>query len=88
MYIKDLIKELKKHKPKTLVRVRLDDSFWKQDGFLDSKGKEIKIPKEIKEGIEHNLIIPNYWVSEVEDSSYQGTTENSEYPELTLWGEY
>ena len=88
MNIEELIKELKKHKPETLIRVRLDDSFWKQDGLLDSKGKEIKIPKEIKEGIEHNLIIPNYWVSEVEDSSYQGTTENSEYPELTLWGEY
>ena len=65
----ELIKELKKHKPETLVRIRLDDSFWKQDGFLDSKGKEIKIPKEIKEGIEHNLIIPNYWISEVEANS-------------------
>ena len=88
MYIKDLIKELKKHKPKTLVRVRLDNSFWKQDGFLNSKGKEIKIPKKIKHGNENNLIIPNYWVSEIEDTSYEGTTNNSEYPELTLWGEY
>ena len=88
MTVKELIKELKKHNPKTLVRVRLDNSFWKQDGFINSKEKEIKIPKEIREGIEHNLIIPNYWVSQVEDSSYQGTTKNSEYPELTLWGEY
>jgi len=88
MEVKELIKILKNHKPKTLVRVRIDNSFWKQDGFINSKGKNIKIPKEIKDGIEHSLVIPNYWVSEVEDTSYEGTTNTSKYPELTLWGEY
>ena len=102
MYIKDLIKELKKYPDDYCVRVRIDDSFWKQEGFGVYKKNEkehtytlwggvkykgMKIPKKIRDSVEHNLCIPNYWVEHIKDSSYSPTLKNSGR-EVTLWGEY
>ena len=82
MTVKELIKKLKKYPSNTYVRVSIGYDFWKHDGFLDEDNKKIKISKKIKEGIDHNLFIPNYWIEEIEETSA------GEQREITLHGYY
>ena len=97
MYVKDLIKKLKKYPSDYLVRVRIDDSFWKQEYFdvADKKEKEyaydlwgggkykgIHIPKKVFTAIQESLGTPNYWIEHIENTSVDCGKE------ITLWGFY
>ena len=82
MTIKELIKKLKKYPNDYLVRLSIGESFWCQDGFVDHKGKDMKLSKNIKERIDHNLFIPNYLVDDIEDTSVDCGRE------ITLHGRY
>jgi len=97
MYIKDLIKELKKYPSDYCVRVRIDNSFWKQEyfGVYDKKEKKytydlwcgekykgIYIPKKVLNAIQDSLSTPNYWIEHIENTSVDCGKE------ITLWGEY
>ena len=80
MYVKELIEHLKKYPDKAVVRVRIDTSFWNQEDEWQEK-----ISKKMKEKIMDTLIMPNYWVDEVEPDT---SSDWEQYPEITLWGSY
>ena len=77
MYVKELIKKLEKYSDDYLVRVRIDKSFWEQEGV-----PRMSIHKKTKDAIDHTLHMPNYWVEEIENSSVDDGKE------ITLWGYY
>ena len=80
MYVKELMKELKKYPSNALVRVRIDTSFWNQGDTWQNK-----ISKKLKDEIDDTLIIPNYWIEEVEANT---SSDWEQYPELTIRGSY
>ena len=80
MYVKELMKELKKYPSNALVSVRIDTSFWNQGDTWQNK-----ISKKLKDEIDDTLIIPNYWIEEVEANT---SSDWEQYPELTIWGSY
>ena len=82
MYVKDLIKKLKKYPDNTCVRVRIDDSFWNNLPYEENK---IKMTKKLKWVIDDALGMPNYWVEHIETDT---SSDWELYPEITLWGEY